>query len=216
MLYALNLGWLKSECLLGRLTDSCYRLLSLSWSVAWPEAERSVAVKRGSHFLIIFYNCVRYINFTYILVLMGIIITGSFTFHSIVHMPWWLLRGTFGWVCSAEQLRAQMPECVRAGCSMPTGWRVKLRTGAPSASHQNHDRWSSVQANFLLLWLCLLSTLISNAVMTSRAGEGKGKVWFFTFFLLVLYWAVGGTLKGHLVSFDAVKQCLNNSLLQLF
>ena len=104
-------------------------------------------------------------------VLMSIfIIIGYVQFQSIVGVPWLLLKGTFGWVCSAEHVRAQMPQC---GCSMPAGCRVKLCTGAPSASHQDHDRWSSVQANFLLLWLCLLSALISNAAMKSWAIGGK-------------------------------------------
>lgn len=75
-----------------------------------------------------------------ILVLIGIHIVGCLNVHSIVHVPWWLLTGTFGRVCSAEQLGVQMPKCGRAGCTMPTGWRVKLHTGAPSASHQDHDR----------------------------------------------------------------------------
>lgn len=68
-----------------------------------------------------------------------------------------------------------MPQCGSAGYPMPTGWRVKLCAGTPSASHQDPDRWSSVQANFLLLWLCLLSALISNAVMKSEAIGGKRK-----------------------------------------
>lgn len=136
------------------------------------------------------------------------------TFSEHFHIPWWLLGGTFGRVCSSEQLRAQMPKCGRAGCTMPTGWRVKLCTGAPSASHQDHDRWSSVQANFLLLWLCLLSGLISNAAMKSEAIEGKGKLCFFSFLWACFVIGHGGRLKGHLVSFFAVDCCSNKSLLQ--
>lgn len=99
---------------------------------------------------------------------------------------------------------------------MPTGWGVKPCTGAPSASHQDLDRWSSVQANFLLLWLCLLSALISNAVMKSEAIGGKGKVCFFLFFALVLLLATGRRLKGHLVSFSAAKRGLISPFFRLF
>lgn len=99
---------------------------------------------------------------------------------------------------------------------MPTGWGVKPCTGAPSASHQDLDRWSSVQANFLLLWLCLLSALISNAVMKSEAIGGKGKVCFFLFFALVLLLATGRRLKGHLVSFSAAKRGLISPFFSLF
>lgn len=192
----------------------CYR--SHVEPLSWPmTTTRRFKYDSEERFTFFWSHCTLYMVYSLncISVLMGIII-GYFNFQSIVRMPLLLLTGTFGRVCSAEQLRAQMPQCGRAGCTMPTGWRVKLCTGAPSASHQDHDRWSSVQANFLLLWLCLLSGLISNAVMKSGAIGGKGKVWFFLFFQLVLQLAVGGRLKGHLVSFFAVECCSNKSLLQ--
>lgn len=69
-------------------------------------------------------------------------------------------------------------------------------TGAPSASHQDHDRWSSVQAHFLLLWLCLLSTLISHAAMKSGPSEGRFKLAPFYSLSCFCNWPEGVGYKG--------------------
>ena len=56
--------------------------------------------------------------------------------------------------------------------------------------------------------LCLLSGLISNAAMKSRAIEGRRKICIFPFFALVLQLTVGGKLTGHLVFFFHCKMLL--------
>lgn len=151
----------------------------------WPKARRSTAMRWGLHIPDHTVHCIRHTHFiAYQCWWVLLLSVGYWYFNSTVLFMcpggcWEELLGEFVQQSSSE------PRCP-CGCIMPTGWRVKLCTGAPSASHQNHDRWSSVQANFLLLWLCLLSSLISNAVMKSRAIEGKRKVWFSLFFELVL------------------------------
>lgn len=85
-----------------------------------------------------------------------------------------------------------MPKCGRVGFTpRQRAEGVKLHTGAPSASHQGRDRWSSVQANFLLLWLCLLSPLAGEA--EKKEGHEKEKRKNADFFLTLL----GCLFNGH-------------------
>lgn len=107
------------------------------------------------------------------------------------------------------------PSVAGLAAPCPQGWRVKLCTGAPSASHQDHDRWSSVQANFLLLWFCLLSALISNGVMKRARGvedgglasEGKEKFGSSYSFSLFCSWLRGDWGGGTKRAFAIVLCC---------